>query len=150
MKKLLLVAVLASLAACCPCRKASTRVDAPLAETRWQLSQLDGRVVTPEGRQFTLQFTPDVAGAVAGRVAAMGSCNRMSASYETGEKNALHITMPASTRMACPDMATENGFARMLTQTTHYQVDGQMLLLFSEGDLRAVLQEVAPEPETRQ
>ena len=46
----------------------------------------------------------------------------------------------ASTMMACPGMERENAFARALEATTHYDMDGPMLLLLSNGELKAVFQ----------
>lgn len=47
--------------------------------------------------------------------------------------------------MACPDMKTEREFTEALEATTHYDMDGPMLLLLSNGELRAVFQ---AKPET--
>ena len=46
----------------------------------------------------------------------------------------------ASTMMACPGMEREHAFAQALEATTHYDMDGPMLLLLSDGELRAVFQ----------
>ncbi len=65
--------------------------------------------------------------------------------FEEGEKRALRIGPLASTMMACPDMKTEREFTEALEATTHYDMDGPMLLLLSNGELRAVFQ---AKPET--
>ncbi len=57
-----------------------------------------------------------------------------------GERRALSISPLASTRMACPDGADEAAFAEAIESTTHYEMDGPMLLLLSNGDLKAVFQ----------
>ena len=44
----------------------------------------------------------------------------------------------------CPDAELEVAFNKILSQTTHYEIDGDMLLLLSNGDMQAVLQAVAP------
>ena len=50
----------------------------------------------------------------------------------------------ASTKMMCRDIELEDAFNKILAQTTHYEIDGDMLLLLSNGDMQAVLQAVAP------
>ena len=55
------------------------------------------------------------------------------------------VSSPVSTMMACPDMKTEREFTEALEATTHYDMDGPMLLLLSNGELRAVFQ---AKPET--
>ena len=40
--------------------------------------------------------------------------------------------------MACPGMDEEEAFTKMLESVTHYDMDGPMLLLLSDGELRAV------------
>ena len=42
--------------------------------------------------------------------------------------------------MACPGMDEEGAFTKMLESVTHYDMDGPMLLLLSDGELRAVFQ----------
>ena len=42
--------------------------------------------------------------------------------------------------MACPGMEREHAFAQALEATTHYDMDGPMLLLLSNGELKAVFQ----------
>ena len=60
--------------------------------------------------------------------------------YEATEKGALKIGPLASTMMACPGMEQEDTFTKALESTTHYDMDGPMLLLLSDGELRAVFQ----------
>lgn len=60
--------------------------------------------------------------------------------YEATEKGALKIGPLASTMMVCPGMEQEDAFTKALESTTHYDMDGPMLLLLSDGELRAVFQ----------
>ena len=62
------------------------------------------------------------------------------ATYTVGDKRTLHIENPASTRMLCPDAETEAKFVEVLAKTTHYDMDGEMLLLFEKDNLLAVFQ----------
>lgn len=120
--------------ACCRCRTYQRRTQKPLTGTIWQLAQLDGRAVTAAGDDFTLLFSNDL------RLSGRGSCNRIMGSWEAGEKGALTISGLAATRMACPDPEAETSFLRMLEGVTHYEMDGPMLMLLRNGELRAVMQ----------
>lgn len=69
------------------------------------------------------------------RVNAFAGCNRISGSYKTGEKpNELTISNVASTRMACPDMTTEQNVVNALSQVHSFGIlmNGN-LALFSTG-----------------
>ncbi|MCM1150772.1 MAG: META domain-containing protein [Alistipes sp.] len=121
----------------CHCRAYQKKYRRPLTGTAWQLVQLDGRSVQPQEGRFSLVLSADD-----GRFSGVGSCNRLMGSYETDASRALKFGPVASTRRACPDPAQEGKFVEALEATTHYDMDGPMLLLLSEGELRAVLQAV--------
>ena len=74
------------------------------------------------------------------RLTAVGTCNRLSGIYKTDDKRSLKLGPIASTMMACPGMEREHAFAQALEATTHYDMDGPMLLLLSNGELKAVFQ----------
>ena len=74
------------------------------------------------------------------KTAGIGACNRIMGRYEATEKGALKIGPLASTMMVCPGMEQEDAFTKALESTTHYDMDGPMLLLLSNGELRAVFQ----------
>ena len=130
MKILLKIAALAAVAAlaagCCSCRSYQKKNRRPLVGTEWQLIQLGGKAVKPEEGKFTLTFLAEE--------------NRIMGRYEATEKGALKIGPLASTMMACPGMEQEDAFTKALESTTHYDMDGPMLLLLSNGELRAVFQ----------
>ena len=117
MKILLKIAALAAVAAlaagCCSCRSYQKKNRRPLVGTEWQLIQLGGKAVKPEEGKFTLTFLAEE-----NRIAGVGACNRIMGKYE----------------------ATEKGVLKALESTTHYDMDGPMLLLLSDGELRAVFQ----------
>lgn len=137
---LLVATVAASAAGCCACRSYQKKTRRPLVGTQWQLVRLGGTTVRPEDDVFTIRFQ-----APEGRLAGTGTCNRLSGRYEEGENRKLHIGPIASTRMACPDAAREQAFIAALESTTHYDMDGPMLLLLSDGELRAVFQALPDE-----
>ena len=139
MKILLKIAALAAVAAlaagCCSCRSYQKKNRRPLVGTEWQLVQLNGRAVKPQEGKFNLTFLAEE-----NRFAGVGACNRLMGKYETTDKGALRIGPIASTMMACPGMEQEDAFTKALEATTHYDMDGPMLLLLSDGELKAVFQ----------
>ena len=90
-----------------------------------------GRSSAPNGSSFLAEEN---------RIAGIGACNRIMGRYEATEKGALKIGPLASTMMVCPGMEQEDAFTKALESTTHYDMDGPMLLLLSDGELRAVFQ----------
>ena len=139
MKILLRIAVIAAVAAlaagCCKCRSYQKKNRRPLIGTEWQLIQLDGRAVKPEEGKFYVMFLAEE-----NRFAGVGACNRLTGAYKTDGKRTLKIGPLAATMMACPGMDEEEAFTKMLESVTHYDMDGPMLLLLSDGELRAVFQ----------
>ena len=134
--KIAIVAVAAAfMAGCCNCRSYQKKTRRPLAGTEWQLIQLGGKAVKPEEGKFTVTLLAEE-----NRFAGVGACNRLMGKYETTDKGALRIGPIASTMMACPGMDEEDAFTKMLESVTHYDMDGPMLLLLSDGELRAVFQ----------
>ena len=120
---------------CCKCRSYQKKNRRPLIGTEWQLIQLDGRAVKPEEGKFYVMFLAEE-----NRFAGVGACNRLMGKYETTDKGALRIGPIASTMMACPGMEQEDAFTKALEATTHYDMDGPMLLLLGDGELKAVFQ----------
>ena len=128
-----LIATIALTAGCCNCRSYQKKTRRPLEGTEWQLIQLDGRSVKAAPETFVLKLEN-------GSVSGAGACNRLMGSYTTGERRALKIGPVASTKMACPNLSQEQQFLRAIEATTHYDMDGPMLLLLSNGELHAVFQ----------
>ena len=125
--KIAIVAVAAAfMAGCCNCRSYQKKTRRPLAGTEWQLIQLGGKAVKPEEGKFTVTL--------------LAEGNRLTGAYKTDGKRTLEIGPLAATMMACPGMDEEDAFTKMLESVTHYDMDGPMLLLLSDGELRAVFQ----------
>ena len=59
---------------------------------------------------------------------------------DVAETGGLTVGQMASTRMFCPGLDQEQAFSDVLSGATHYEVDGDMLMLLTDGELRAVLQ----------
>ena len=147
MKFLLRIAVVAGLAAlmagCCHCRSYQKKTRRPLVGTEWQLIQLGGETIQPREGCFTVTLSAEN-----GQLSGVGACNRLSGTYRSDEKRSLRIGPLAATRMACPDLKREQAFIEALESATHYDMDGPMLLILSDGELRAVFQAL-PAPEKK-
>lgn len=137
---LLLAAVAALAASCCACRSYQKRTRRPLEGTRWQLVQLDGQDVAADEGRYTITLRADDRS-----LAGVGGCNRLRGRYEATASRALRIGPLLSTRMACPDLEREAKFTAVLEQTTHYDMDGPLLLLLSDGEIKAVFQALPDE-----
>lgn len=134
---LLLVALLAGSCSAtkCHCRAYQKKYRRPLTGTTWQLVQLDGRSLQPAEGRYTLTLSADE-----GRISGTGGCNRLAGPFETDKNRTLKFGPLITTRMACPDLEQEQRFLQALASTTHYDMDGPLLLLLSDGEIRAVFQ----------
>ena len=135
MKRFLFVMFVAlSLAAvfvsCCACRKGKN--NKPLTGSEWHLVRMMSGDLSIKPDQFVFAFGKD------GNFSGVGACNRMTFGGDM-----------ASTRMMCPDIELESKFAEILGTITHYEIDGDMLMLLSNGEVRAILKAVAPSAESK-
>lgn len=134
MKKYFLIALAATIlivTGCCNCSSRSKDAK-PLVGTQWHLVQIMGRDVDKPDDSYTLLFAAD------GNVSGTGDCNRITGRYSADEKRALKLSQMASTRMMCPDQKSENEYLQMLERVTHYEMDGDMMLMLSDGELTAI------------
>ena len=98
----------------------------PLIGTKWLLVELQGQAVVNNGESkelFCLQLSQD------GKVSAYAGCNRMFGGYELKEGFRIHFTDMASTRMACPDMKTEQILGEALQTSDNYSLNGNKMTL---------------------
>lgn len=128
----MMVATLIMLSGCCACRKGKNNL--PLIGSKWQLVRLMGQDYNFDEGQFTFSFDDE------GRFSGKGACNQIMGSYTLTEQRAMEFESLSSTRMMCPDAAMESELTKVLDRTTHYEIDGDMLLLLSNGEMQAVLQ----------
>ena len=134
--KILSLAAVAWLAVgCCACRSYQKQTRRPLVGTDWHLIQLGGRNISAKADQFTVRFAED------GKFSGVGSCNRLTGTYETKGDRILKIGPVATTMMLCPsDAELERALGKALESTDHYDMDGPMLLLLADGELLAVFE----------
>lgn len=132
--KLLFVAFAAlAVASCCSCRKGKSKNNMPLTNTSWQLTQMEGRAFEAKDDAYTLVFNEE------GRVAGKGDCNRISGGYTFTDRGVMTLTQMISTRMMCANQANEDKFLKLLHATDGYTIDGNLLMLTSNGELKLVL-----------
>ena len=122
------------LGGCCACRKGKNNL--PLKGTEWHLMRLMGRDLGLEADKFVFTFSED------GQFGGTGACNRLFGDYKSDAKGALTFGPIASTRRMCPDANLETEFTTVLSRATHYEVDGNLLMIFSNGEVQAILRAV--------
>ena len=137
-KTLIIAAIALSATACCKCDLFRKRYGKPLVGTQWQLAQIEGRDVTPEDN-YTIIFAAD------NTLSGIAECNRLTARYTAAVEGDMMITDVGTTRMLCPNEERERRFIEILSSTTDFKMDGPMLMLISNGEMRAVFQAVGAE-----
>lgn len=117
---------------CCDCRKRS-KLEKPLVGTTWQLVQLMGQENSSEGDSYTILFHTN------GTATGVGDCNRFNATYSVTPSRALAINNLGSTRRYCENHAVESAYYDMLEGVTHYEMDGDNMILLSNGTLVGIM-----------
>ena len=133
MKKFLVMLVVAAVAVgcCSPCRSRVKNAK-PLEGTTWHLVKVGGESLTLPADEFNIILNENGLG---GR----GACNSLLGQYATGDKLALRFSHLGSTKMLCPhNEALEMKLIQILSQTTHYDIDYDMLMLMQNGEILAV------------
>ena len=140
MKKLLVLLVAAAVAVgCCSTCRMRVKNAKPLEGTMWHLVKVGGESVSLPADEFNIILNENSLG---GR----GACNSLLGQYATGEKLALRFSSLGSTKMLCPhNEALEMKLIKILSQTTHYDIDYDMLMLLNKGEIIAVFQ-AQPQP----
>ena len=126
MKKIFAAATL--LLAMTACGGSQTK-NQPLEGTSWKLSRMEtipASAIEAEADAFTLEFN-----AADTMVAGRTNCNRFFGKYALSGQS-LKFENLGMTRMACPDMAYEDAFVKMLSEVDRYAVAGQELKLYGE------------------
>lgn len=131
----LLVSLLLA-AGCCDCRKRH-KLEKPLVGTTWQLVQLMGQEVAAAGDSFTIRFSDN------GTAAGAGDCNRFTVTYAVDKTRALNIKDLGTTRQYCENHVLEGAYYDMLEGVTHYEMDGDNMILLSNGTLVGIMHAVA-------
>ena len=133
MRKLFVVLAVAFIAVgcCAPCRSRVKNAK-PLEGTTWHLVKVGGDSYTLPMDSFNIILNENGLG---GR----GACNSLLGQYATGDKLALRFSHLGSTKMLCPENEDlEMKLIKILSQTTHYDIDYDMLMLIRDGEIIAV------------
>ncbi len=93
--------------------------DPALENKRWELTELNGAVVSLPAGTEGIYITFEGAGNSFGGSAGCNQCNGM---YTTGEENLIKLHKLAVTMMACPDMKLENQYLEMMDKVTNYKL----------------------------
>ena len=135
MKKLFAVLIVAALAVgCCSACRMRVKNAKPLEGTVWHLVKVGGESLTLPVDEFNIILNENGLG---GR----GACNSLLGQDATGDKLALRFSHLGSTKMLCPhNEQLEMTLIKILSQTTHYDIDYDMLMLINQGEIIAVFQ----------
>ena len=133
MKKVLILLVAAVLAVgCCSTCRTRYKNAKPLEGTMWHLVKVGGESLDLPADEFNIILKENGLG---GR----GACNSLLGQYATGEKSELRFSHLGSTKMLCPkNEGLENKLVMILSKTTHYDIDYDMLMLMQNGTVLAV------------
>lgn len=114
-----------------------------LSGKTWKLIELNGHPVSVEtegGNGIFMIFDP--AGQ---RIHGFGGCNQYSGSYELTEGNRVSFEGILATRLACPELSTEQAFFDALQQADAYAANEERLQLNQGRGLRlAVFERMNP------
>ena len=133
MKKLFTVLMVAVLTVgCCSSCRLRAKSAKPLEGTMWHLVKMGGESYTFPADEFNIILNENGLG---GR----GACNSLLGQYATGDKSALRFSALGSTKMLCPhNEDLEMKMIQILSQTTHYSIEGDELVLKRDGEVLAV------------
>ena len=114
-----------------PERLAPNKAATPLADTNWRLIQLEGQdvVITPPQKPVTISFSPEGR-----RIGGMTGCNSYLGTFNDDHGH-LDLHPGNMTMMACADPAgsRERKFVAMLRSADGYKINGDFLVLTSNG-----------------
>ena len=133
MKKILVVMLMAAIAVgCCSSCRWRYKNAKPLEGTVWHLVQVGGESMTLPADSFNIILNENGLG---GR----GACNSLLGQYAVGEKLQLRFSALGSTKMLCPENEQlEMQLIKILSKTTHYDIDYDMLMLIADGTVLAI------------
>ena len=133
MKKIVTLLVVALLAVgCCSSCRWRYKNAKPLEGTVWHLVQVGGESMTLPADSFNIILNENGLG---GR----GACNSLLGQYAVGEKLQLRFSALGSTKMLCPENEQlEMQLIKILSKTTHYDIDYDMLMLIADGTVLAI------------
>lgn len=103
--------------------------DTRLGQTEWKLGRLETRVLAETNQDKLPRMRVDL---VQMQVQGRGGCNRFSGGFVAEGADRLRFLPLVSTRMACPEMETEDRFMRALEKVAFFRLDAEGLHFFDE------------------
>ena len=102
----------------------------------WKVISIDGKEITAENPTMVIDI-PE------GKLSGFAGCNRMFGNIVLdGTPYGITFTQVGATRMACPDMATEQAFLSMLEKITTFQpIDNNRAALCMQPSVPAIVLE---------
>lgn len=120
------------LCGCCSVCRQRQKNAKPLTGTTWHLVQIGGEEMSLPADKYNMTFDAE------GRVSGIGACNRFTGGYELSGKFGIHFGPMASTRMYCENIDIESEMLGVLSSATHYDIDYDMLIIISDGTIKAL------------
>lgn len=128
------------LVGCCSACRQRQKNAKPLKGTEWHLVQLEGKDVELPINSFNITLGED------GSVAGIGACNRLLGQYTVAENYAINFGQVGTTMMLCPENGElESQFTAVLGGVTHYDIDGDQLILLQQGVIKALFKALPSE-----
>ena len=119
---------------CCSTCQQRAKNQLPLYKTEWHLVQAEGKDLDLKEDSFNIIFNEH------GYLAGVAACNRLLGRFEIDESKSLRFVNVGSTMMLCPENdELERKFMEILNVVTHYDIDGDVLMLLSDGSIKALL-----------
>ncbi|MBQ6584346.1 MAG: META domain-containing protein [Alistipes sp.] len=123
------------LVGCCSACRQRQKNAKPLKGTEWHLVQMEGRDMTLPRESFNITMAED------GSLAGVGACNRLLGQYTVSENYSISFGQVGTTMMLCPENGElESRFTQLLGAVTHYDIDGNKLILLQGGAIKAIFE----------
>lgn len=131
---LALLAAMILVGCCSACRQRQKNAK-PLKGTEWHLVQFEGKDMVLPSDSFNLVLAED------GSLSGVGACNRLLGRYTVTENHAIYLGEVGTTMMLCPENEQlEARFTKVLGTVTHYDIDGDKLILLQDGVIKVIMQ----------
>lgn len=115
----------------------------PLREIHWKLIGVLGKAVLYKQQDKEPYIILKLEN---NHLQGFGGCNIFMGSYTLEEEAKLSFSKVASTKMACPRMADESAFFKILTQVENYTIsDGVLMLYKADKTILATFEPVYPQ-----
>lgn len=133
----LIAAVVAILTSCCGCKGAKSKNPHFLNSHSWQLVEMNKQKISATEDAYTITFDEKDH-----RIFGRGDCNRFFSTFEEQPVRKLEFSAMGSTKMFCPNQQQEDQFLKLLSEVNSYTIDGDMLMLQTNGEVSMIFQAI--------